>query len=140
MKQAPRACYGRISSFLTSLGFTKSKADPNLYLKVMDDELVILLIYVDDLFLSGNEKHIVECKKKLVEEFEMKDLGLMHYFLGLEVWQNPEGIFLNQEKYVVEILKIFNMLECKAMSTAMDTNMKLLVDESPELVDVTRYR
>ena len=51
----------------------------------MHDEPLILLLYVDDLFLNGNEKHIIECKKKLAEEFEMKDLGLMHYFLGLEV-------------------------------------------------------
>ena len=77
LKQDPRAWYGRIDSFLTRLGVTKSKADPNLYLKVMDDEPVILLLYVDDLFLIGNEKWIVECKKKLVEEFEMKDLGLI---------------------------------------------------------------
>ena len=70
----------------------------------------------------------------------MKDLGLMHYFLGLEVWQNPEAIFLNQGKYVVEILKIFDMLECKSMATPMYTNLKLLVDESLGLVDVTQYR
>ena len=69
------------------MDFTKSKANPNLYYKVIEDELVILLLYVDDLFLTGNEKHIVECKKKLAEEFEMKDLGLMHYFLGMEVWK-----------------------------------------------------
>ena len=87
-KQAPRAWYGRIYSFLTSLGFTKSKADPNLYLKVMDDEPLILLLYVDDLFLTRNEKQITERKKKLAEEFEMKYLGLMHYFLELEVWQS----------------------------------------------------
>ena len=52
----------------------------------MDDEPVILLLYVDDLFLIGNEKHIKDCKKNLAEEFKMKDIGLMHYFLGLEVW------------------------------------------------------
>ena len=56
LKQAPRAWYGRIDIFLTSLGFTKSKVDPNLYMKIMDDEPVILLLYVDDLFLTGNEK------------------------------------------------------------------------------------
>ena len=67
LKQPPRACYGRIDSFLTSMGFTKSKADPNLYFKVIEDEPVILLLYVDDLFLTGNEKQIVESKKKLVE-------------------------------------------------------------------------
>ena len=64
------------------LGFTKSKSDPNLYFKVMDDEPIILSLHVDDLFLTGNEKQIVECKRKLAEQFEMKDLGLMHYFLG----------------------------------------------------------
>ena len=106
----------------------------------MDDEPVILLIYVDDLILTGNEKQIIESKKKLVEEFEMKDLGLTHYFLGLEVWKSSEGIFLNQGKYAVEILNRFNILECKAMATPMDSNLKLLADESSELVDVTHYR
>ena len=81
------------------MGFTKSKADPNLYLKVVEDEIVILLLYVDDLSLTGNEKQFMESKKKLAEEFEMKYLGLMHYFLVLGVWKNSEGIFLNQGKY-----------------------------------------
>jgi hypothetical protein len=122
------------------LGFTKSKADSNLYFKVMNDELVILLLYVDNLFLTGEEKLITEYKKKLVSEFEMKDLGLMHYFLGLEVWQSPERIFLNQGKYAVEILKRFDMLECKSMNTPMETKLKLLVDTSSELIDATLYR
>ena len=78
------------------MGFTKSKVDPNIYMNIMDDEPVIILLYVDDLFLTGNEKQIKDCKKKLDEEFEMKYIGLMHYSLGLEVWQSPEGIFLNQ--------------------------------------------
>jgi hypothetical protein len=85
LKQAPRACYERIDSFMTSLGFTKSKFDSNLYFKVMDDEPIILLPYVDDLFLTREENIITDCKKNLAAEFEMKDLGLMHYFLGLEV-------------------------------------------------------
>ena len=68
------------------MGFTKSKDDPNIYMNIMDDEPIILLLYVDDRFPTGNEKHIKNCKKKLDEEFKMKDLGLMHYFLGLEVW------------------------------------------------------
>ena len=79
-------------------------------------------------------------KKRLAEEFEMKDLRLMHYFLGLEVWKILEGIFLNQGKYAAEILKRFNMFECKALSTPMDSNLKLLTDDSLELVDVTHYR
>jgi hypothetical protein len=84
LKQAPRDWYGRIDSFLMSLIFTKSKANSNLYFKVMNDEPIILLLYVDDLFLIGEEKLITECRKRLTSEFEMKDLGLVHYFLGLE--------------------------------------------------------
>jgi hypothetical protein len=140
LKQAPRAWYGKIDSFLTSLGFTKSKANPNLYFKVMNDEPIILLLYVDDLFLIGEENLIIDCKKKLAAKFEMKDLGPMHYFLGLEVWQSPEKIFLNQGKYAVEILKRFDMLDCKSMNTPMETNLKLLVDTSSELVDAALYR
>jgi hypothetical protein len=140
LNQALRAWYGRIDSFLTSLGFTKSKEESNLYFKIMYDELVILLLYVDDLFLTGEENLITECKKRLASEFEIKDLGLMHYFLGLEVWQSPERIFLNQGKYTVEILKRFDMLECKSMNTPMEVKLELLVDTSSELIDSTLYR
>ena len=69
------------------MGFTKSDADPNLYYKITDNEPLILVMYMDDLFLTGNEKLIGWCKKKLASEFEMKDLKLMHYFFRLEVWQ-----------------------------------------------------
>ena len=93
---------------------------------------MILLLYVDDLFLTG--------KEKLVVEFEMKDLSMMHYFVGLEVWQCPYEIFLNQGKYVVEILKRFGMLDCKAMNTLMVTNLKLLNDDSLDTIDITMYR
>jgi hypothetical protein len=140
LKKAPRAWYGRIYNFLASLGFTKSKDDSNIYFKVMNDDPVILVLYVDDLFLTGEENIITEYKKKLASKFEMKYLSLMHYFLGLEVWQSPERIFLNQGKYAVEILKRFDMLECKSMNTPMETKMKLLFDTSSELIDATLYR
>ena len=70
----------------------------------------------------------------------MKHLGLMHYFLEMEVWKIPEGIFLNKGKYAVEILKRFDMLDFKSMATPMDTNLKLLSDETSELVGMTHYR
>ena len=78
IKHAPHAWYGRIDGYLIYLGFTKSDADPNLYYKIMDDEPLILVLYVDDLFLTGNQKLIGWCKKKLASKFEMKDLILMH--------------------------------------------------------------
>jgi hypothetical protein len=93
LKQALRAWYGRIDSYLMRLGFSKSYADPNLYYKVVNDAPVILLLYVDDsyyymfdLFLTSAEPFIIQCKRELASEFDMKDLGLMHYCLGLEVW------------------------------------------------------
>ena len=121
-KQAPKTWYGRIDSFLMSLGFTKSKVDSNLYYKVVDGDQVILLLYMDDLFLTGEEKLILDSKRKLAVEFEMKDLGMMHYFLGLEVWQKPGEIVLSQEKYVMEILKRLGMMDCKSMTTSMMMN------------------
>jgi hypothetical protein len=123
-----------------SLGFTKHKADSDLYFKVVDGGPMILLLYLDDLFLTRDKKLIIEIKRKLVAQFEMKDLGTMHYFLGLEVWQRSSEIFLNQVKYVVEILKRFIMTDCKAMPTPMVTNLKLLNDTSSETVDATMYR
>ena len=130
LKQAPRTWYGRIDSFLSSLGFAKSKADSNLYYKVEDGNPVILLLYVDDLFVTGIDGLIADTKRKLAAEFEMKDLGMMHYFLGMEVWQSTDGIFLGQGKYAVEILKRFGMMDYKELTTPMASNLKLLNDAS----------
>ena len=96
LKQETRTLYDRIDSFLPSLGFTKSKADSNLYYKVEDGNPVMLLSYVDDLFVTGMDGLITVMKRKLAAEFEMKDLGMMHYFLGMELWQNVDGISLGQ--------------------------------------------
>jgi hypothetical protein len=106
----------------------------------VDGGPVILFLYVDDMFLIVVEKLIDECKKTLDSEFEMKDLAIMHYFLGLEVWQRSDGIFLNQGRYAVEILQRFGMMDCKAMPTSMVMNLKLLSDTSLETMDTTMYR
>eukprot|EP00253_Pinus_taeda_P027161 PITA_27161 len=126
LKQAPQAWYERIDSYLMKLGFTRSEADPNLSFKVEDNNPLILVLYVDDLFLTGAEPLIHKCKRELASEFEMKDLGLMHYFLGLEVWQKPGEIFLSQGKYVVKILERFSMVDCKPVTTPMELDFKKL--------------
>jgi len=100
---------------------------------------VILLLYVDDLPLTGDEKIIIESKRNISTKFEMKDLGMMHYFLGLGVWKKSDEIFLCQGKYVIDILKRFGMMDCKFIPTTMVTNLKLLSDTSSEIVDVTMY-
>ena len=126
LKQAPRAWYERINSYLMKLKFTRSEADPNLYFKVEDDKSLILLLYVDDLFLTGVDPLILKCTREFTSEFEMKDLGLMHYFLGLEVWQKPRETFLSQGKYVVKILERFGMVDCKPVTTPMELDFKEL--------------
>ena len=70
----------------------------------------------------------------------MKDLGMMHYLLGMEVWKSAYGIFLGQGKYTVEILKRFRMMDCKAIATPMASSLNLLCDPTSETVDATMYR
>ena len=85
LKQSLRTWYSRIDSFLSSLGFTKIKADSILYYKVEDDYPMMLPFYVDDLFVTSMYGLIVDTKRKLIAKFEMKDSGMIHYFLGMEV-------------------------------------------------------
>jgi hypothetical protein len=85
---------------LQRMGFTKSEADPNLYYIFVGTDLLVLVLYVDDLFLTSIEKLIVGCKENMATEFEMKDIVMIHYFLGLVVWQRRGEIFLGKDKYV----------------------------------------
>eukprot|EP00253_Pinus_taeda_P029527 PITA_29527 len=82
LKQTPRAWYSRIDTYLQGMGFTKSEVDPNLYYIVIGEEPLILVLYADDLIITGVERLIKHCKRDLATEFEMKDIGLMHYFWG----------------------------------------------------------
>jgi hypothetical protein len=80
---------------LISFGFNKSVVDPNLYYKIVIGESLIFVLYIDDLFLTSTNILIVECKYALASEFEMNDLGMLHYLLGIEVWQRTDEIFLS---------------------------------------------
>lgn len=125
-----------------SFGFTRSDADPNLYYKVAGDSPLILVLYVADLFLIKAEQQIARCKRELNFEFEMKELGLMHYFLGLEVWQRSDEIFLSQGKYTIDVLRRFGMMDYKSMATPMVSNLKKLHETAfdSNLVDPTMYK
>jgi hypothetical protein len=103
LKQAPMAWHSRIDNYLQGMVFTKSEADSNLYYIIVGGESFILVLYVDDLFLTGSERLIAECKRDLTSEYEMKDLRLMHYSLELKVWQRDGQTFLGHGKYTVEI-------------------------------------
>eukprot|EP00253_Pinus_taeda_P021299 PITA_21299 len=122
------------------MGFVKSDTDPNLYYLIVENDPLILVLYVDDLFLTGSFRLIKDCKENLATEFDMKDLGRIHYFLGLEVWQQKGGIFLGQGRYTTEILKRLRMQECRPMATPMITNWKKINVTEDKEVDPTLYR
>eukprot|EP00253_Pinus_taeda_P014262 PITA_14262 len=120
--------------------FIKSGVDPNLYYLVVEGEPLILVLYVDDLFLTSSSGLIEDCKENPATEFDMKDLGQMHYFLGLEVWQQKDKIFLGQGRYATEILKRFRMQDCRPMATQMITNWKKIDASEDKDIDPTLYR
>ena len=124
LKQASHAWYTRIDNYFTRLGFTKSEADENLYHIVVEGKLLIIVLYVDDLILTGDEKLIKSFKEDLAIEFEMKDMGLLHYFLGLEIWQRDGELFVSQGKYANEILKKFHMESNKPKETPLVWNWR----------------
>ena len=113
--------------------------DPNLYQIVVEGKLLIIVLYVDDLILTGDELLILSSKEDLAKEFEMKDLGLLHYFLGLEIWQRSDGLFVSQGKYAREILEKFNMHGCKPIDTLLLGSWRKEDATSAEVVEATIY-
>lgn len=141
LKQAPRAWYARLDKYLQDKGFKKGSVDSNLYIKHEGDELLIVLVYVDDIIFGCTNNSSVEWfANSMQSEFEMSMIGELSYFLGLQIIQKPESLFISQEKYLKEMLKRFKMEECKPVSTPMVTRCKLSKDDSSENVDQTLYR
>lgn len=140
LTQVPCAWYTRIDNYFTMLGFTKSEADANFYQIVVEGKLFIILLYVDDLILRCDEKMIKSCKEDLEREFEMKDMGLMHFFLGLEIWQRDMELFVSQGKYANEILKKFHMERSKPMETPLVGNWMKEDATLGEVVEDIIYR
>ncbi|RVW16642.1 Retrovirus-related Pol polyprotein from transposon RE1 [Vitis vinifera] len=116
-------------------------ADSSLFVKANGGKLAIVLVYVDDLIITGDDvEEICQTKENLSVHFEMKELGQLKHFLGLEVGHTHEGIFLYQQKYAKDFLKKFGMLECKPISTPMEPNAKMCEHEGKDLKDATMYR
>ena len=107
---------------------------------MVEGKILIIVLYVDDLILTGDEQLIQSCKEDLTKEFEMKDMGLLHYFLGLEIWQRDGEFFVSQGKYSMEILGKFHMEGCKPMDTPLPRNWRKEDATSGEVVDATVYR
>ena len=141
LKQAPRAWYNRMDNHILQVGFTRSLSEATLYVKTNANQILVVSLYVDDMLIIGSDSKIIQ---QFIDEmqkvFEMTDLGLMQYFLGIEVKQSNKGIFICQQKYTYDILKNFNMEECKPMCTLMVTSEKLSNDPDAKKVDEGLYR
>ncbi|GJW50518.1 retrovirus-related pol polyprotein from transposon TNT 1-94 [Tanacetum coccineum] len=141
LKQAPRAWYDELSKFLISNGFTKGIIDPTLFTIKYGEDILLVQIYVDDIiFGSTNPKFSKRFEKLMHGRFEMSLMGEMKFFLGLQIHQSPRGIFINQAKYTLEILKKHGMEKGQSIGTPMATKPKLDADLSGEPVDQTDYR
>ncbi|KAL0403672.1 UNVERIFIED_CONTAM: Retrovirus-related Pol polyprotein from transposon RE1 [Sesamum radiatum] len=141
LKQAPRAWYSRIDNYFMNQGFRRSLSEPTLYVKRQGNDTLIVSLYVDDLIYTGNnEKMIHDFKEDMMKTFEMSDLGLMHFFLGIEINQEKEGIFICQKKYTETLLKKFKMESCKTVTTPLVTGEKYKKEDGSEKVDGSIYR
>ncbi|XP_071916242.1 uncharacterized mitochondrial protein AtMg00810-like [Coffea arabica] len=141
LKQAPRSWYSRIDAHLMNLGFEKSLSEFTLYIKKVDGEIVVISLYVDDLLVTGSSKELIDKFKKEMEDvFEMTDIGMMSFFLGMEIQQKQNEVFLCQQKYAKEVLKNFNMEGCKSTATPMNQKEKFCKEDGAEKVDEEPYR
>ena len=141
LKQAPRAWYERLSNFLLEKEFSRGKVDTTLFIKRKHNDILLVQIYVDDIiFGSTNDSLCKEFSLDMQSEFEMSMMGELKYFLGLQIKQTQEGIFINQSKYCKELIKRFGMDSAKHMSTPMSTNCYLDKDESGQSIDIKQYR
>jgi hypothetical protein len=141
LKQAPRAWSDKIGQYLVTSGFQTSNANFSLYVKKTDHGFVVIVIYVDDLIMIGDsDTYIFDLKKLLKQKFEMKDLGKLRYFFGIEVIQSPKGIWLLQREYALNKLSEYGMMGCKPILIPLVQNVKLSVDEGNLVEDTTMYR
>ncbi|KAL0324918.1 UNVERIFIED_CONTAM: Retrovirus-related Pol polyprotein from transposon RE2 [Sesamum radiatum] len=141
LKQAPRAWYSRIDAYFMKERFEKCDYEHTLFIKRQDEKMVIISLYVDDLIVSGNDELIItESRNSMKNEFEMTYLGRMRYFLGLEVLQKSDGIFINQCKYASYVLKHFGMGKSNSVHNPIVRGFKLTKDEGGVKVNKTYYK
>ena len=127
LKQSPRDWFERFGKVIKLQGYIQSQADHTMFYKhSREGKIVVLIVYVDDIILTGDENLELErLKKTLTREFERKDLGPLIYFLGMEFARSKKGIFISQRKCILDLLSETGLLGCKATETPIELNLKL---------------
>jgi hypothetical protein len=141
LKQAPRAWFERFTSVVKAAGFTPSDHDPALFVHVSERGRTLLLLYVDDMLITGDDNdYIVFVKERLREQFMMSDLGPLSYFLGIEVTMTSHGYYLSQHKYLQDLIARSGLSDTRTATTPMELNLQLRPNDGTPLADPSRYR
>ncbi|GJS16133.1 putative ribonuclease H-like domain-containing protein [Tanacetum coccineum] len=141
LHQAPRAWYETLSTYLLENGYKRGTIDKTLFIKKDKHDILLVQVYVDDIIFGSTMKSwCTEFEEMMHKRFQMSSMGELTFFLGLQVKQKSDGIFISQDKYVAEILKKFEFSAVKSASTPMETNKALVKDSEAEDVDVHLYR
>ncbi|GJY30784.1 putative ribonuclease H-like domain-containing protein [Tanacetum coccineum] len=141
LHQAPRAWYGTLAKYLLDNEFQRGKIDQTLFIKKQKGDILLVQVYVDDIiFGSTNKELCTEFEKLMHDKFQMSSMRELNFFLGLQVKQREDEIFISQDKYVAEILRKFSFTDVRTTSTPMDTEKPLLKDSDGDDVDIHLYR
>ncbi|GJU64553.1 putative ribonuclease H-like domain-containing protein [Tanacetum coccineum] len=141
LHQAPRAWYETLSTYLLDNGFYRGQINKTLFIKRVKGDILLVQVYVDDIIFGSTKKSLcLDFEQIMHKRFEMSSMGELTFFLGLQVKQKEDGIFISQDKYVGEILKKFGFSSIRTASTPMETNKALTKDEDGEDVDIHLYR
>nr|GEW02463.1 putative ribonuclease H-like domain-containing protein [Tanacetum cinerariifolium] len=141
LHQAPRAWYETLANYLLKNGFQIGKIDQTLFIKRQKGDILLVQIYVDDIIFGSTNKDLCKAFEKLMKDkFQMSSMGELSFFLGLQVKQKPNGIFISRDKYVAKIVRKFGLTDGKSTSTPIDTEKPLLKDLNGGEVDVHTYR
>ncbi|XP_019246410.1 PREDICTED: uncharacterized protein LOC109226062 [Nicotiana attenuata] len=141
LKHATWQRYYKLTEVLCSRGYVYSLNDYSLFYKKTEYSTIYIVVYVDDVIVTGTDlSEIVQLKHFLHDQFKIKDLGRLHYFLGLEVLYTADGVIISQRKFALDMLKEFDCISYSSLSTPFDPNEKLRAKEGRPLSDSTYYR
>ena len=141
LKQAPHSWYAKMDSFILDIGFSRCHSNSNVHTKRVDDHLITLVLYVDDIILTGSDPNLINHVNFILKnKFDMTNLRYLHYFLDLQVLQSKEGISLYQSRYSYELLHHFHMEYCKPTPFPFQSRVKLSLTCTSLEVDATLYR
>ncbi|GJV60289.1 retrovirus-related pol polyprotein from transposon TNT 1-94 [Tanacetum coccineum] len=140
LKQANRQWFEKLTTFLKSLGFRQSYVDTSLFTLQTDNTFLSLLVYVDDILIACNDRSLIDhLKTSLHTKFSIKDLGPLHYYLGIELLRNKTGIALTQRMYALDLVTYVGLLDTKPSATPLNLNKKLTPDNDDLLTDPSLY-